>query len=333
MSEDRKKHLIIMVELCNSIMEGTEHLIKNQENQQLHKDIVSGFQSLFTSLESFQADPMLVRATKWLGEIFESGLTVYDNAFYDKLYRWYCMALKELRDLISDEFESCPVCGGKGSPCYSAIIYDDSQAEDHSGLEAVRMWMKCDDCENYFLFRDKAVLPVNKRSAGQGRKAPEFLVEFIHGENLLLIGDDTSPLYRNLLKSGYQTELCSLERFTEAAGKELPVRRFEAVFIERISDTADIKKVLVAAGEYLTDEGILWFDMPDIERAIQNLETRGRALWNQPIPSIAVTEQGMGKIAGDCGLIIKSCKHRRKAEASIEFTAGKDVITKKNNLH
>lgn len=123
MATGRMNQLLVMVNLCSSVVEGIEHLMAYKENERLKEDTVTGLLTLEESLKGFMADKSVIHETKWMAEVIKTRLFVFDQEFKNRLYRWYFSALKELRNLMTAEVERCPVCSGKGVPHYGAVLY------------------------------------------------------------------------------------------------------------------------------------------------------------------------------------------------------------------
>ncbi len=84
-----------------------------------------------------------------------------------------------------------------------------------------------------------------------------------------------------------------------------------------------MKLVLTQAAEYLADDGILWFDGPDLDKSIRNLEKRGASMWKGEAAEVCLTDRGIDALAEKCGLSIKSYRHVGTASGRIEVIAQK----------
>ncbi len=165
MATGKMNQLVVMVNLCSSVVEGIEHLITSQGNDRLKEDAVSGLLTLEENLKGLQADKSVIHETRWLAEVIKNWLFVYDGEFRDRLYRWYFKALKELRNLMFAEIEICPVCAGKGTVHYGASLYIEGDEEGKELLSPVRIFMKCEECGNYYLAKEEPWVVKRKKRA------------------------------------------------------------------------------------------------------------------------------------------------------------------------
>ncbi len=331
MATVRMNQLVVMVNLCSSVVEGIEHLMSRQGNERLKEDAVTGLLTLEENLRGMQADISVIRETKWIAEVIRSWLFVYDREFKNRLYRWYYTVLKELKNLIAAETEKCPVCGGKGAPYYGALFYMEGRKDDGHVLEPVRIFMKCMDCGNYYLAREEGGPASERKRLRRTKAGCERLLsdigEFVPEGTMLFIGEEGSQLYKEALKAGYSPDVISLDEPRSREGTEKGTYRI--VLIERISRTQDMKMILTQAADYLTDDGILWFDGPDLEKSIRNLEKKGISMWQGETSEVGLTDDGMDTLAEKCGLSIQTYRHVGNTIGRIEFIAKK--ITERRN--
>ncbi len=325
MATGRMNQLLVMVNLCSSVVEGIEHLMAYKENERLKEDTVTGLLTLEESLRGFMADKSVIHETKWMAEVIKTKLFVFDQEFKNRLYRWYFSALKELRNLMTAEVERCPVCSGKGVPHYGAVFYMEGGEADEYVLEPVRIFMKCRDCGNYYLAREESRFVNIKKGSHRTKARCERLLADI-GEvasegTMLFIGEEKSPLYKEARKAGYNPQAMSLEEADEGieGGKEA----YRIVLIDRISRTQDLKLILTRAAEYLAEDGILWFDGPDLDKSIKNLEKKGASMWKGEAAEVCLTDSGIEALAEKCGLSIRSYRHVGTASGRIEVIAQK----------
>ena len=325
MATGRMNQLLVMVNLCSSVVEGIEHLMAFKENDRLKEDTVTGLLTLEESLKGFMADKSVIHETKWMAQVIKTRLFVYDQEFKNRLYRWYFSALKELRNLMTAEVERCPVCSGKGETHYGAVLYMEDEDADQYVLEPVRVFMKCRDCGNYYLAREESRLLNRKKGTNRTKVRCERLLadigEFAAGGTMLFIGEERSPLYKEARKAGYHPQAMSLE---EAGGQiEGDKKAYRIVLIDRISRTQDLKLILTQAAEYLAEDGILWFDGPDLDKSIKNLEKKGASMWKGEVAEVCMTDRGIDALAEKCGLSIRSYRHVGTASGRIEVIAQK----------
>lgn len=325
MATGRMNQLLVMVNLCSSVVEGIEHLMAFKENDRLKEDTVTGLLTLEESLKGFMADKSVIHETKWMAQVIKTRLFVYDQEFKNRLYRWYFSALKELRNLMTAEVERCPVCSGKGETHYGAVLYMEDEDADQYVLEPVRVFMKCRDCGNYYLAREESRLVNRKKGAHRTKVRCERLLadigEFAAGGTMLFIGEERSPLYKEARKAGYHPQAMSLE---DAGGHmEGDKKAYRIVLIDRISRTQDLKLILTQAAEYLAEDGILWFDGPDLDKSIKNLEKKGASMWKGEVAEVCLTDRGIEALAEKCGLSIRSYRHVGTASGRIEVIAQK----------
>ena len=325
MATGRMNQLLVMVNLCSSVVEGIEHLMAFKENDRLKEDTVTGLLTLEESLKGFMADKSVIHETKWMAQVIKTRLFVYDQEFKNRLYRWYFSTLKELRNLMTAEVERCPVCSGKGETHYGAVLYMEDEDADQYVLEPVRVFMKCRDCGNYYLAREENRLVNRKKGTNRTKVRCERLLadigEFAAGGTMLFIGEERSPLYKEARKAGYHPQAMSLE---EAGGQmEGDKKAYRIVLIDRISRTQDLKLILTQAAEYLAEDGILWFDGPDLDKSIKNLEKKGASMWKGEVAEVCLTDRGIEALAEKCGLSIRSYRHVGTASGRIEVIAQK----------
>ncbi|MDR1550773.1 MAG: hypothetical protein LBT06_19620 [Hungatella sp.] len=325
MATGRMNQLLVMVNLCSSVVEGIEHLMAYEENERLKEDAVTGLFTLEENLRVFKADKSVIHETRWMAEVIKNRLFVYDQEFKNRLYRWYFSTLKELRNLMTAEIERCPVCSGKGTPHYGAVFYMESGEPDQYVLEPVRVFMKCRECGNYYLTKEESRFVNGKKGSRRTKARCEQLLAdigvFAAEETMLFIGEEKSPLYKEARKAGYHPQAISLE---EAVGQmEGGKETYRIVLIDRIPRTQDMKLVLTQAAEYLADDGILWFDGPDLDKSIRNLEKKGASMWKGEAAEVCLTDRGIDALAEKCGLSIKSYRHVGTASGRIEVIAQK----------
>jgi uncharacterized protein with PIN domain len=325
MTTGRMNQLLVMVNLCGSVVEGIEHLMAYEENERLKEDTVTGLFTLEDNLRVFKADKTVIHETKWMAEVIKNWLFVYDQEFKNRLYRWYFSTLKELRNLMTAEIERCPVCSGKGVPHYGAVLYMEDEETDQYVLEPVRVFMKCRECGNYYLTKEESRFVNGKKGSRRTKARCEQLLAdigvFAAEGTMLFIGEEKSPLYKEARKAGYDPEAMSLEE----AGDRLEgsEEAYRIVLIDRIPRTQDMKLILAQAAEYLADDGILWFDGPDLDKSIKNLEKKGASMWKGEVAEVCLTDRGIDALAEKCGLSILSYRHVGTASGRIEVIAQK----------
>ncbi|HCD43375.1 MAG TPA: hypothetical protein DEQ64_06495 [Lachnoclostridium sp.] len=325
MTTGRMNQLLVMVNLCGSVVEGIEHLMAYEENERLKEDTVTGLFTLEDNLRVFKADKTVIHETKWMAEVIKNWLFVYDQEFKNRLYRWYFSTLKELRNLMTAEIERCPVCSGKGVPHYGAVLYMEDEETDQYVLEPVRVFMKCRECGNYYLTKEESRFVNGKKGSRRTKARCEQLLAdigvFAAEGTMLFIGEEKSPLYKEARKAGYDPEAMSLEE----AGDRLEgsEEAYRIVLIDRIPRTQDMKLILAQAAEYLADDGILWFDGPDLDKSIKNLEKKGASMWKGEVAEVCLTDRGIDALAEKCGLSIRSYRHVGTASGRIEVIAQK----------
>lgn len=331
MATGRMNRLVIMVSLCSSIVEGIEHLIASEANKGLRRDAMLGLAALEENLKEFQADSSVIDETKRLEALLKSWLFAYDRDFKKHLYQWYCMVLKELRNLMVAETERCPVCGGKGSPYYGAVLYEEYAQEENQPLKPIRVYMKCRDCQNYYLAKDEAGPGEPEKSLRTRPKCQRLLAfvrEFVSQGPVLFMGEETSQLYKEARKAGFEPEL-----FSEEACDGKGEGRYRLVLIECIAVNQDVKEVLTSAAKYLDDDGVLWFDGPDLDKSFRSLKKRGVSLWKKEAPEVCLTDEGIQALAKECGLSVEAFRHVGRAPGRIEIIAKKENSWKEGMLH
>ena len=325
MATGRMNQLVVMVNLCSSVVEGIEHLMAYEKNERLKEDAVTGLLTLEENLKGFKADNSVIHETRWMAEVIRNWLFVFDQEFKNRLYRWYFSALKELRNLMTAEIERCPVCSGKGVPHYGAVFYREGGESDQYVLEPIRVFMKCRDCGNYYLAKEERGLPNGKKTPQRTKARCERLLahigEFASEGTMLLIGDEKSQLYKEARKAGYDLQAMSLE---EAGNrKEGGKGTYRIVLIDRIPRTQDMKLIQTRAAEYLAEDGILWFDGPDLDRSIKNLEKKGASMWKGEAAEVCLTDRGIHALADKCGLSVRTYRHVGTASGRLEVIARK----------
>ncbi|WP_394525022.1 hypothetical protein [Lacrimispora sp. JR3] len=325
MTTDRMNQLVIMVNLCSSVVEGIEHLMSNWKNERLKEDAVSGLMTLVGSLKEMQADKAVIHETRWMAKVIKNWLFVYDREFKDRLYRWYFSALKEIRNLMTEELETCPVCGGKGKPHYGAAVYMEGGTKEESVLKPVRVYMKCRECRNYYLAKEEGGFFKGKKGhrrtkAGCQRLLAE-LGTFCTEGAMLFIGGERSQLYIEAEKAGYVLKAIALEE----AFHRKDMETYSVVVLEELPKTRDIKAVLMGAAEYLAEGGILWFDGLDLERFLGSLEKKGTSIWKREAQEVCFTKDGVNMLVQACGLCVQSYRRVGTANGRIEVIAKKLV--------
>lgn len=325
MTTDRMNQLVIMVNLCSSVVEGIENLMSNRKNERLKEDAVTGLMSLVGNLKEMQADKTVIHETRWMAEVIKNWLFVYDREFKDRLYRWYFSTLKEIRNLMTEELETCPVCGGKGGPHYGAMVYMEGGTEEESVLKPVRVYMKCKECGNYYLAKEEGGFFKDKKGHRRTKAGCERLLadigNFSSEGAMLFIGEERSQLYKEAEKTGYTLKAISLEEFSDRREMET----YPIVILEEFPKTRDIKAVLISAAEYLAEDGVLWFDGMDLDKSLSNLEKKGTSIWKRETQEVCFTEDGMNILAQSCGLCVKSYRRVGTANGRIEVIAKKLV--------
>lgn len=325
MTTGRMNQLVIMVNLCSSVVEGIEHLMSNQENKRLKEDTVSGLMTLVGNLKEMKADKSVTHETRWMAEIIKNWLFVYDQEFKDRLYRWYFTTLKEIRNLMAEELETCPICSGKGVPHYSAVLYMETGDQEESVSKPVRIFMKCEECGNYYLAKDERNLLKEYKEHSRTKAGCERLLKDISSFSpegtLLFIGDKKSQLYKEAEKTGYTLKAITLEESEDHKEYE----KYSVVILDHIPKTRDVRTVLTRAAESLTDDGVLWFDGPDFEKTLASLEKKGTPIWRREASEVCFTEEGVDILAQSCGLSIKSYRRVGTAWGRIEVIAKKLV--------
>lgn len=325
MTTDRMNQLVIMVNLCSNVVEGIEHLMSNRKNERLKEDAVSGLMSLVGSLKEMQADKTVIHETRWMAEVIKNWLFVYDREFKDRLYRWYFSALKEIRNLMTEELETCPVCGGKGGPHYGAAVYMEGGSQEECVLKPVRVYMKCRECGNYYLAKEEGGFFKDKKGHRRTKAGCERLLDDIGNFSsqgaMLFIGGERSQLYKEAEKAGYTLKAISLEESRDKKEME----QYSIVILEELPKTRDIKAVLMGAAEYLAEDGVLWFDGLDLDKSLRILEKKGTSIWKRESQEVCFTEDGLNMLAQSCGLCVKSYRRVGTANGRIEVIAKKLV--------
>lgn len=325
MTTGRMNQLVIMVNLCSSVVEGIEHLMSNQGNERLKEDTVSGLMTLVGNLKQMEADKFVIHETRWMAEIIKNWLYAYDREFKNRLYQWYFSTLKEIRNLMAEELEICPICSGKGEPHYSALLYMEEDGQEEAVLKPVRIFMKCQECGNYYLSKDennfiKAFKEHGRTKAGCERLFKD-ISSFAPKGALLFIGEKKSQLYKEAEKTGYTLKTISMEEYQNQ--KECDT--YSVVILDHIPKTRDIRAVLTKAAESLTEDGVLWFDGPDLDKILGSLEKKGTPIWKREASEVCFTEEGLEMLAQSCGLSIKSYRRVGTAWGRIEVIAKKSV--------
>jgi hypothetical protein len=323
MATGKMNQLVVMVNLCSSVVEGIEHLITSQGNDRLKEDAVSGLLTLEENLKGLQADKSVIHETRWLAEVIKNWLFVYDGEFRDRLYRWYFKALKELRNLMFAEIEICPVCAGKGTVHYGASVYIEGDEEGKELLSPVRIFMKCEECGNYYLAKEEPWVVKRKKRAGHSpAKCKRILADverLASGNTMLFMGSQNSQLYKEAVSAGYEMDVLN---GTEPMS---PVIKgsYAVVIIEHLTDNRDMNAILDKASESLADGGILWFDGPDLDKSMDLLQKKGNTLWRQAASEVYLTKEGTKNLLRLFGLTFESSKSVGTTLRRIEIIAKK----------
>ena len=323
MATGRMNQLVVMVNLCSSVVEGIEHLIASQSNDRLKEDAVSGLLTLEENLKGLQADKSVIHETRWMAEVIKNWLFVYDREFRDRLYRWYFKALKELRNLMFAEIEICPVCSGKGTVHYGASLYMEGDETGKELIKPVRIFMKCKECGNYYLAKEEpGIIKRRKRTARSRARCKRILADIENqavDDTMLFIGNQNSQLYKEAVTTGWKVSVL-LEAdavSTDRSGS------YAAVIIDRLSDSRDMNAILDKAADSLADGGILWFDGPDLDNSMDLLVKKGRAIWRELASEVYLTPKGTENLAKLFGLTIKFRKKVGTTLGRIEIIAQK----------
>lgn len=323
MATGKMNQLVVMVNLCSSVVEGIEHLITSQGNDRLKEDAVSGLLTLEENLKGLQADKSVIHETRWLAEVIKNWVFVYDGEFRDRLYRWYFKALKELRNMMFAEIEICPVCAGKGRVHYGASLYMEGDEEGKELLRPIRIFMKCQECGNYYLAKEEPWVVKRKKRAGKSQaKCKRILADIerlASGNSMLFIGSQKSQLYKEAVSAGYEINVL-YETETISAPKK---GSYAVVIIEHLMDNRDINAILDKATDGLADGGILWFDGPDLDKSMDLLEKKGITLWRQAASEVYLTKEGTKNLTRLFGLTVESSKSVGTTLRHIEIIAKK----------
>lgn len=323
MATGRMNQLVVMVNLCSSVVEGIEHLIASQSNDRLKEDAVSGLLTLEENLKGLQADKSVIHETRWMAEVIKNWLFVYDREFRDRLYRWYFKALKELRNLMFAEIEICPVCSGKGTVHYGASLYMEGEETGKEIVKPVRIFMKCKECGNYYLAKEEPGIIKRRKRTARSRAGCKRILADIESlaadDTILFIGNQNSQLYKEAVAAGYKVSAI-LEADAVSSDKN---GSYAAVIIDRLSDSRDMNAILDKAADSLADGGILWFDGPDLDKSMDLLVKKGRAIWRNLASEVYLTQKGTENLAKLFGLTIKSRKKVGTTLGRIEIIAQK----------
>lgn len=152
---DNKKQLIMMVNLCGSILEGLEYLTGHPGSRRLLNDSLRGLQALDNSLEELKAAQELRERCQALIRDLENDRFKETEVFAESVQNWYTTMSEALLTLLEDENAICPVCGGKGDFSYIALYYDQKSPEAIEPLEASWIWWKCRECSHYYVTRER----------------------------------------------------------------------------------------------------------------------------------------------------------------------------------
>lgn len=324
MATGRMNQLVVLVNLCSSVVEGIEHLMTYKGNERLKEDAVSGLLTLEENLKGFEADQSVIHETKWMAEAIRNWLFVYDQEFQDRLYRWYFIALKELRNLMFAEIETCPVCSGKGTVQYGASIYMEGDEKGKGLLEPVRVYMKCMECGNYYLAREEPRIVKRKQRARRTRvrcmRILSDIKALVPNGPFLFIGVKNSPLYKQAAMAGYEFCALSPEEFLTVKDKDM----YDVILIDRIADSRDMRTILETAAERLEKDGILWFDGPDLDKAMGYLEKKGTPIWKEAAAEVCLSKTGIENLMELCKLKAVTIKRVGTTLGRIEVFAKVD---------
>lgn len=310
MATGRMNQLTIMANLCSSILEGIEHLMAYKENERLKDDAVTGLLTLAENLKGLEVDNSVVRETRWIAEIIRSWLFTYDQKFKSRLYQWYYLTLTELRSLMKAETEKCPFCGGKGAAHYGTVLYRDCRGKKPHIQRPVRVFMKCQKCKNYYLAREEIAPKVSKsirRTKAGCERILSDIEEFVTDGSMLFVGEVKSQLCKAVCKAGYFPKVVSLE--TMENEKDMGNEEYQIVMVDRISKARDMNQMIKQVSNCLAYDGVLWFDGPDLDKYIKNLEKKGDFLWKWGFPEICFTDEGLETLPQICGLTAIACRH------------------------
>lgn len=277
-----KEHLSRMLALCRTIVESARHLAIHKENSLLKPDTISGLNTLEVSLESFGAYSS-IKITQLLKSCIENDIYRYDREFEAILLYWYTAVSRTIRALWTSETLLCPLCNGAGKAAYMAYSYRESQTD--SDLTLSGLWLQCRSCHNYYRVKNS---PGQAPVFGPNPELPPERTKYIHMAEavkryvrdgfILFAGAGQAEVFPLLSVDNYVLHTCSLEQLENTPENHFFYGRYQAILLENLCDSKDMGSILKNAVNCLSEGGILWFDMPDIENHLQMLRTEGTAV-------------------------------------------------------
>lgn len=330
MADDKKKQLIIMINLCSSVAEGAEYLIRNEDPWGLRQDILNGLSSLESGLKGFGASPSIINNTQWIADLISGGFFRHGDEFSSNIFHWYCSVVKELKDLMVKEFFHCPFCQGTGEVHYTAALYRKQEEEDSADF--IKIWMRCKNCGSYYLSKD--LLPYQfsnlhvRRLNAKAKRLSLILEEKGQAGTLLFVGREEGALYLAAARSGLKLELLPLKKLEDLKDSDKAVMEeaYEAIIIEHFALASDPKTVLENAQELLAYQGFLWLDIPDMEKHFKNLAGKGKPMWNGIPARACLSMDEIANITAELGLSVKEYNHVGRNENCIEIIMEKKLI-------
>ncbi len=190
-------------------------------------------------------------------------------------------------------------------------------------LSPVRIFMKCEECGNYYLAKEEPWVVKRKKRAGHSQAKCKRIIADIErlasGNSMLFIGSQNSQLYKEAVSAGYEMDVLN---GTESIS---PVIKgsYAVVIIEHLTDNRDMNAILDKATENLADGGILWFDGPDLDKSMDLLQKKGNTLWRQAASEVYLTKEGTKNLLRLFGLTVESSKSVGTTLRRIEIIAKK----------
>lgn len=326
MSVKGKNHISMMLDLCRSILESAGHLAAQKDIRLLKPDTITGLQTLEDSLSCFKADAS-IRATKLLKACIENDIYLYDTQFHAVLQHWLSSISETISSLWTTEALKCPICDAAGVPVYMASLYQNTGSEASASL--TRFLLQCPDCRNYYAVKNNpypaAEYAASMKPTSKYKRMAEIAENFIEDGFLLYAGEHRSMLSDILSYDTYILQSCSLQQLEKVQGASLSYGRYHALFIDDLLLAADIEGVLTKALEYVADSGILWFEIPDMELALQRLSEEGIPFSFASGSDVFLHPFGIDELKNRLGFYIIS--YRRVDDGGmIEFIVGKGKV-------
>lgn len=256
-------------------------------------------------------------------------------------------------------FERCPICGGGGTPYYSALAY--RMADFTAPHLPVKLWMRCASCGNLYTWKYPEELLAGPENPGYRYPDPLLYREtvgetsasilsiwsdilnslrtYTKGGTLLEVGVGHGELIAVAQEMGYDVD--AVEIVTSMAQRtstmlNLPV--WNGDFLEYETDKTysviimgDViehvtapKKALERAYCLLQEDGVLWLSTPNFESAYSRIRKFEDPMWCEPYHITYFSYRGLRNLVEQCGFQVEKYHTSARYNGSMEL-----ILTKR----